>query len=132
MLRAIGAVIGGFVVWSILWLVVGAALKSAAPAAFDEDGMTSDTTVLGAALAASVVASLLSGFSVALIDRRSTRGAAMGLGVLLLAVGIAVQASVWSKMPLWYHLSFLTLLIPATLLGANLGTPGTRAARALA
>jgi hypothetical protein len=31
-----------------------------------------------------------------------------------------VQASAWSALPLWYHLPFLALLVPACLLGGRM------------
>jgi hypothetical protein len=40
------------------------------------------------------------------------------LGVVLAGVGAFVQSRVWKLMPLWYHLSFLLLLVPVTLAGA--------------
>lgn len=118
--RAVVAVIVGFVVWSILWVLVGVGLKAAAPGSFDAAGITRDATILGAALAASVIVSLLSGISLTLLTPRDPGRAALSLGLLLLIVGIAVQASAWSQIPLWYHLSFLALLIPATWIGATL------------
>ena len=36
------------------------------------------------------------------------------------AVGIAVEASVWSLLPAWYHIIFLVLLIPVTMAGGRL------------
>ena len=46
------------------------------------------------------------------------------LGLLLLVVGVGVQAAMWNLMPLWYHLPFLALLLPATLAGAALARRG--------
>lgn len=46
--------------------------------------------------------------------------AAIVTSVLLLLTGIGVQASVWTQMPVWYHLSFLVLVAPVTLAGARL------------
>lgn len=49
------------------------------------------------------------------------------LGVLLLVVGIVVQASYWNVLPVWWHLCFLVSILPFTLLGARL-RGGTRTA----
>jgi hypothetical protein len=38
---------------------------------------------------------------------------------LLFAFGVFIQAQYWSRIPLWYHLIFLGLLIPMTYLGAK-------------
>jgi O-antigen/teichoic acid export membrane protein len=72
------------------------------------------------------------GFASALVRQERTDshriGQAFGLLILTngalaaiqLAIGVAVQASFWDKMPVWYHLSFLALLAPGILLGARL------------
>ena len=44
------------------------------------------------------------------------------LAFVQLAIGIAVEASYWELMPVWYHLLFLALLIPATVYGGRLKT----------
>ncbi len=51
---------------------------------------------------------------------RAWMGSAITLGVLLLLTGIGVQASVRDLMPVWYHVVFLALLIPATIIAAKL------------
>ena len=33
----------------------------------------------------------------------------------------ASLAAAWSAMPVWYHVTFLLLLVPCTLLGAKIG-----------
>jgi hypothetical protein len=49
------------------------------------------------------------------------------LAVLQLLLGIGFEASAWNLMPVWYHLVFLALIIPATVMGGR-----KRAARAFA
>jgi hypothetical protein len=43
----------------------------------------------------------------------------MILGVLLLAFGLMVEVMAWNYLPIWYHLIFLVLLIPFTVLGGK-------------
>lgn len=118
MLRNVGAAVAGFVVWSVLWLVAGQVAHAMAPDAFAEDGSTRHTGVLLAFLGASVVCSLAAGRTVKVVARRSRLLTGLALGVILLAVGVAVQVQVWDAIPLWYHLSFLALLVPMTAAGA--------------
>jgi hypothetical protein len=122
-MRNVIAVIGGFVVWSALWLAGNAGLKGSMPARFDMDGFTQDNLVLGLAIVLSVLCSLVGGW---VTGRLAVRPAAAGavLGVLLLAVGIVVQSAAWSRMPLWYHLIFLALLVPMARSGARRGGAG--------
>ena len=131
MLRIILGIIVGFILWSILWVGSDALFSAISPdwhgktsaefrAAVAENApYTLDSTVLIMLLVKSFVISIISGFVAALIAREN-RKSTIGLGVLLLLFGIFVQATHWDYMPLWYHIPFLVLLIPMTILGGKL------------
>jgi len=121
-MRAFVAVVVGFVVWTVLWLGSGAAVRAAMPDALPTEGAITDTTALLVVLALSVVCSLVAGFVTVRIQAAGP--AVIVLAILLLVVGIGVQASGWDRMPVWYHLVFLALLVPMTLLGGRLGRGG--------
>jgi len=117
-MRTILAVLAGFALWSILWVGGHQAAFALLPAHYDAEGIPETKGLYGLYLAFSVGCSLLAGR----VARRLAPGnmaALAGLGMLLLLVGIGFQASVWSLEPLWYHLLFLALLVPATLLGGR-------------
>ena len=119
MVRKILAVATGFVVWSALWFAANTGLDAAGMlpppgAAVNEPG------VLLILLAASILASLAAGFSASWLARAPGHRTALGLGVVLLMMGVFVQAQYWSIMPVWYHAAFLLLLIPMCLLGSRL------------
>lgn len=131
MIRIILGVVVGFIAWSILWLGGDAVLSMLSPGWY---GAERDAAVLAAAnnapyqlgsgvllllLVLSVIASIVAGFLAAAIANESARTTLI-LGVLLLIVGIAVQAGAWSMMPVWYHIIFLVLLLPMTMLGGKL------------
>ena len=131
MVRIILGVIAGFIAWSIIWVGGDEAIAKILPdwygvhklafekAAFNNTPWEADSSFLLFKLFHSVITSLLSGYLAAVVandNRRTT----LILGILLLAVGIAVQASVWSLLPIWYHLIFLALLIPVTVAGGKL------------
>ncbi|MBA3599864.1 MAG: hypothetical protein H0W45_01290 [Acidobacteria bacterium] len=122
MLRIFLGVTVGFVVWSILWVGVDTILR-AVWTSYDESvkAMTFSSSMLIVPLVLSAVVSIISGFVAALISRENSKSSLI-LGILLLIVGIFVQMSVWDKIPLWYHLTFLILLIPMTILGGKLRT----------
>ena len=85
-----------------------------------KEGKLFDQTVpLIELIGLSVVASLVSGALCALIAKKTSRGPGLALALALLGTGIAVQASAWKFEPVWYHLTFLVLLVPITLLGAS-------------
>lgn len=124
MLRPTLAVIGGFVAWTLLW-IVGAAIATAAARIDLEAARIDDTTPLLILIAVSVVCSLAAGATCAAINARRAGRPVIVLTGLLLAVGVAVEASSWSAYPVWYHLTFLVLLAPATILGARIAArPG--------
>lgn len=127
MLRAIAAVVAGFVLWSVLWLAVGVGIRAVWPDAIAEDNSVSDTTVLLVHVAGSIVCSLASGALAALIARRRAWQAVAWLAGILLAVGLMVEIAGWSLLPVWYHIVFLALLVPATLVGGAITAPRTRA-----
>lgn len=113
------AVLAAFAAWSVLWVGGNALLVKFFPDSFREDKTTESAGMLVGLLALSVVYSLLSGYLAARIG--GGLGPVYAHAGLTLAVGIAVQASYWNKLPLWYHLLFLGLLAPAILLGGRLG-----------
>jgi hypothetical protein len=71
-------------------------------------------------IAFSVVLSVLAGYTAAaLASGNRMRAVGIVAGVLLL-MGIGFEASAWQLTPVWYHLVFLVLLVPAVLYGGRL------------
>ena len=120
MMRQIIAVVAGFVLWSVLWLGYNALLLKLGLLPQDQTQPILDAGALLALLAGSVVASLAAGFAAAAIIKTASVRPVASLGVLLLAVGIFFQSQFWELMPLWYHLTFLILLLPVCVAGARL------------
>jgi hypothetical protein len=127
-MRAALAVFVGFAVWSILWVGGNQALAAALPEHFAEDGSTAHAGLLVGILGMSVLWSVLSGWLTASVGRATGPRLPLILGVVLLAVGLAVQIGYWDVMPVWYHLAFLALLVPGCLVGGRLRAPAVAAA----
>jgi len=133
MLRVILGVVAGFIAWSILWIGSDQVLQMVSPgwygvhqaafekAIFNKTEFAPDQTILIMHLVRSVIISIMSGFLAAFIAN-GNRNAPIGLGVLLLAFGVLVQIAAWSYLPIWYHVVFLGLLFPMTILGGRLKT----------
>jgi hypothetical protein len=131
MLRIILGVVVGFVVWSILWVVSGEVLSLILPDWYGKTAADFRAAVaaqtpyaLGSGvliwlLVQSVICSLISGYIAALVARENVKSTLL-LGILLLLFGIFVQSMHWNYMPLWYHIPFLLLLIPMTIMGGKL------------
>ena len=121
-MRPLLAVVAGVALWGGAWTGSHAALAGALPAAFDERGFPRDAGLLLAFLAISVVLSIVAGFVAAWIARARPMRVVAVLAVLQLAIGVAVQASSWEAMPVWYHVPFLLMVVPAHLLGGWMKT----------
>jgi hypothetical protein len=122
-MRNVVAVIGGFVVWSALWLGGNAGIKGSMSSRYQADGFSQDATVLVLALVLSVICSLAGGWVTGRLGSSPIKAGKI-LGIVLLAVGIMVQASAWNSMPVWYHLIFLAMLFPVAKMGAARGAAG--------
>ncbi|MGB8633966.1 MAG: hypothetical protein WCD66_02765 [Rhodanobacteraceae bacterium] len=122
MMRLVIAVVAGFIFWTVLFLGNNAVISTAFPQYFNSDGSTGSTGMLALILALSVAFSIISGWVAGRIAQARAMSAGVVLGLILLAVGIFVQLQYWDVMPLWYHLSFLILLLPSTVLGARLSS----------
>ena len=119
--RFIMAVITGFVLWTVLWLAAGQIVLAVNPEATGEDGQIVPTTGLFVLfILVAALACIVSGWLAAVIGRDRGARATMVLALVLLAVGLAVEIFSWSMAPVWYHLVFLGLLVPATVLGGSL------------
>lgn len=133
MLRIILGVIAGFIVWSIVWIGMDALLSAISPDWFGRifnefqnavnrnEPFTPPVAVSVYLIFQGVLCSLIAGFTAAAIAKEN-RKSTLALGVLLLIAGIFVEAANWNYFPIWYHILFLLLLIPATVLGGKLKT----------
>jgi len=131
MLRIILGVIAGFIIWSIVWVGMDALLSAISPGWFGRifaefqnavnrnETFTPPVSISVYLIFQSVLCSLIAGFAAAAIAKEN-RKSTLALGVLLLATGVFVEAYHWNYFPLWYHVLFLLLLIPATVLGGRL------------
>lgn len=120
MLRSILSVVAGTASWTVLWLTTNVALQAALPGSYRPDGSVESAGLLGFILAGSVVFSIVAGYVTAALAARGEMKHALALGILQLAIGIPVQIAAWNLLPIWYHLSFLVLLLPGNLAGGAL------------
>ena len=131
MLKIVLGVIAGFVAWSIVWVGSDQVLMTVSPmwygdhqlrfalAMANQEPFDADTTILAMHIVRSIIISIMSGFLAAFVAGENRR-TPFALGVLLLLFGLMVEVMVWSYLPVWYHLIFLALLIPMTMLGGKL------------
>ena len=72
-------------------------------------------------IAYSAVLSVLAGWVTAAVKGAPDAMVAVkGLAAVNLLIGIAVEVMYWSLMPAWYHIVFLALVVPMTMVGGRM------------
>jgi hypothetical protein len=114
------AVLAGAVVWATLWVGGTQALQSAVPSLLAMGQPVTNAGALIGLILYSVALSVLAGYVTAAVAPRDPMPAVKALAILQLLLGIGFELSAWSLTPLWYHLVFLALIVPATVYGGRL------------
>jgi hypothetical protein len=120
-IRATIAVVAGLLVWAVCATGLDIVLRHLlAGYSAAEPQMQFTLTMMFARLALpGGIPSIVAGFSSAWISKKSSR-VTFTLIVLLLMIFLPTHYQLWTKFPLWYHLTFLGSLILFTWLGAKL------------
>jgi hypothetical protein len=116
-MRSIAALVSGYVLWTVVWLGGNASFRAAGLLPGDPTQPVLAPLPLFVLIGLSLVCSLLGGYVAGVVSRSSWKRTVALLGLSLFATGCFVQSTVWHLMPLWYHLIFLGLIIPLTLVG---------------
>lgn len=130
MVRIILGVIVGFIVWSIVWVGSEQTLgrfwaEFGTHSLETEKALTNNTSldtspvIAIANLIRSFLTSIIAGYLAALVAGEFKKST-MILGVILLAIGVAVEYMFWNIAPAWYHVLFVLFLLPMTILGGRL------------
>src|SRR5258708_3597962 len=117
MLRLIGGGIAGLIAWTVLVTALDWILRHGwQDYAAVEKSMAFTIPLMAARLLLSAVCSLAAGLAAARFDKR----APLISGTILLLLFIPVHYGLWSKFPIWYHLTFLASLPLLSLAGGRL------------
>src|SRR4030095_547827 len=112
-----GAVIAGLITWMLIATVLNLALRASWPHYHEAETAFNFTFAMKLArLVLGAICSLGAGFVAAWISKGRMRGATLTAIVLLVLLFLG-HFRIWSKFPVWYHLTFLVSLLPLTLLG---------------
>ena len=120
MKRSILACLAGLITWMVVVTVINRVLRLSLP-----NYTTAEQTLqftLGmkwARLSMAIVTSMAAGAVTRSISR-SSRWAPLIVGSVVLAMFLPAHIAIWSRFPVWYHLTFLLTIIPAVLVGALL------------
>ncbi len=131
MVKVIFGIIAGFIVWSIVWVGGDATFANFSPGWYAKHSaaaelalangttLASDPLISVVNLGRSFLTSIIAGYMAALVAGEYKKST-MILGVILVAVGIAVEFLMWNIAPVWYHVLFVLFLLPMTILGGRL------------
>jgi hypothetical protein len=118
MIRTIGAIVAGLLVWIVIASILDRLLRLAWPdyaAALPSLAFT--LSMMTARLCEAAVATVAAGYVGRWIARTPLWPSAIQ-GLIVLLFFLPVHYQLWHKFPVWYHLTFLGSLVPLTVLGA--------------
>lgn len=118
--RTIIAVLAGAAVWAVLWIGGTQAATAAFPNLLAAGQPVTHTGALVGLILYSLPLSALAGYVTAATAVGDRMRAVWILATLQLVLGIFAETSSWTLTPVWYHLVFLALLVPATVYGGTL------------
>jgi hypothetical protein len=123
--KQILGVVVGLMAWFVAAGVAGVLLRSVWPEYVAASGDMSFTLPMKLTrLSIGALTTVAAGAVTALIARSTW--AAVVTGALLLLLFIPEHISLWDKFPIWYHLTFLTSLLPLAVAGGTIAGPGRR------
>jgi hypothetical protein len=122
MKRSILACLAGLLTWLIVVTVINRVLRLTLPNyTVAEHTLQFTLTMKWARLLMAIATSLTAG-AVTRWVAPASRYPAWIVGSIVLAMFVPAHISIWSRFPIWYHLTFLLTILPAVLAGATLVT----------
>jgi hypothetical protein len=120
MKRSILACFAGLLTWMGVVTVINRVLRlSISNYTAAEQTLQFTLSMKWARLLMAIVTSLVAGAVTHWVSP-SSRWAPLMVGSIVLAMFLPFHIAIWSRFPVWYHLTFLLTLIPAVLVGALL------------
>ena len=120
MKRSILACLAGLFTWMMVVTVINRVLRLSLPGYTAAEKTLQFTLAMKwARLLMAIATSVVAGAVTAWISSPH-RWAPWVVGGVVLALFLPVHIAIWSKFPVWYHLTFLLTIIPAVLAGALL------------
>ena len=120
MWRTVGSIVAGLVAWAVIVTLLNFGLRAAIPGYHAAEATLQFTAAMKAGrLIEAALASLATGAIVRFVAPHS-RWVPWIVGLILLAMFLPVHLQLWTKLPVWYHLTFLVTLAPLVALGASL------------
>jgi hypothetical protein len=120
MWRTIGSIVVGLFAWALVVTLLNFGLRAGIPGYHVAESTLLFTPIMKAGrLIEAGIASVVAGMAVRAIAPLS-RAAPWVTGLVILAMFVPVHIQLWSKFPVWYHLTFLLSIVPLVVLGATI------------
>jgi hypothetical protein len=120
MWRTVLSIVAGLVAWAVVATILNFGVRLWLPGYAQAEPVMAFTLVMKIArLSLAALACLAAGALVRAIAPAS-RAAPWIVGLILLCLFVPVHIQLWTKFPIWYHLTFLLTLAPLVALGAAL------------
>lgn len=118
--RTILACLAGLLTWIVVVSFINRGLRLSVPNyTAAEHTLQFTLRMKWARLLMAIVTSVVAGAVTGYISK-SGRSAPLIVGGVVFAMFLPLHIAIWSKLPAWYHLTFLLTIIPAVLVGAFL------------
>jgi hypothetical protein len=118
MWRAIASIVGGLVVWIAVATILNFGLRAAIPGYHEAEATLLFTPAMKVGrLSEAAISSFAAGIATRWIAPAS-KWSPWLTGAIILAVFLPVHVNLWTRFPVWYHLTFLVSIVPLVLLGA--------------
>ena len=119
MKRSILACLAGLLTWLVVVSLINRLLRLGLPDyTAAEHTLQFTLTMKWARLVMAIATSIAAGAVTGWVSRN--RWAPWFVGLVVLAMFLPAHIALWSRFPLWYHLTFLLTIVPAVLMGALL------------
>jgi hypothetical protein len=124
MWRTVGGIVAGLVTWAVVVTVLNFGLRVAIPGYHAAEATLQFTLAMKVGrLTDAALSSVAAGAVVGLIAP-SKKWAPWAAGLIILAIFLPEHVKLWTRFPVWYHLSFLVPLVPLVALGGFLARSG--------
>ena len=118
MKRTVLACLAGLLTWIVVVTVINRILRLTFPNyTAAEQTLQFTLGMKWARLLMGIITSLVAGAVTGWISRPS-RWAPLIVGSVVFAMFVPIHIAIWSRFPVWYHLTFLLTIIPAVVVGA--------------
>jgi hypothetical protein len=120
MWRTIGAIAAGIVAWALVVTILNFGLRLWLPGYVQvEHALLFTLPMKIARLSIAAITSLAAG-AVARAIALASKWAPWIVGLIVLALFVPSHIHLWTRFPVWYHLTFLLTLVPLVVMGARL------------